>query len=208
MRFAICGKTSKTVVERVNAHLKNARYGVDYYVYRWIRKTGEENIGVLELPLPFGVTDDAIAEKFWIAHLRERGCRLTNLTAGGEGVTGLIHTPETRAKISAAVRRQPPEWFAKKGEANRGRKHSAETRAKMSAARRGRPKSPEHAAKIGASNRGRLKGTTHSPERRAKQSAAQRGHIVSIETRAKISAAHKARIAAARGGSLVLEQQG
>ena len=66
---------------------------------------------------------------------------LTNMTDGGEGLSGIVHTAETRAKMSAA---------------KKGRTYSPETRAKMSAARMGKSRSPETRAKIAASNARKL----------------------------------------------------
>ena len=79
-----------------------------------------------------------------------KGC-LRNLTDGGDGVSGAVVSPETRAKISAA-KTNP----------------SAEIRSKISAALTGCKRSPEHRAKIGAANKRR----TFSAKTRAKYSAA------------------------------------
>lgn len=70
---------------------------------------------------------------------------LTNLTDGGEGATGYIPPPETRAKMSAAAsaRKRAP--------------HSAETRAKIAAAHRGMKASPQSIAKMKAASRPRGK---------------------------------------------------
>ena len=104
------------------------------------------------------------------------GC-LRNLTDGGDGASGHAHSPEARAKTSAALK---------------GRKHSPETRAKTSAAMKGRKLSPEHRAKVGAASRNR------SPETLAKIGAASSKRNQSPETRAKISAAVAAHRAAER----------
>ena len=75
-----------------------------------------------------------------------------NLTDGGGGVRGHKASPETKAKISAALRgrRKPPrsaEYRANIGAASRGRKHSTDSKAKRSAAQRGRKQSSETIAK-------------------------------------------------------------
>ena len=49
----------------------------------------------------------AEAECFYIAYFRSLGCRLTNLTDGGEGQVGWTPTVETRAKIAMAHRGTP-----------------------------------------------------------------------------------------------------
>ena len=86
------------------------------------------------------------------------GC-LRNMTDGGEGITGLALSENTKAKISAAV-----------SAANKARLHSEETRAKLCAAQKGRVFSEEHKARISAANKGHI----HSPEARAKMSAAMK----------------------------------
>ena len=100
---------------------------------------------------------------------------LRNRTNGGEGHSGAIHTPETRAKISAAM----------KGEnsPNYGKTLSPETKAKLSAAHKGKTLSPEHKAKISAAQ----KGKTLSQETKAKMSDARKDTPRSLETIAKIS---------------------
>lgn len=87
---------------------------------------------------------------------------------------GLIFTPETRAKMSAA---------------KKGRKRgpmSEETRAKLSESMSGRKRGPlteEHRAKIGAKSKGRR----HSEEYKS----SLRGRKISDETRRRMSAAHR-----------------
>lgn len=62
-----------------------------------------------------------------------------NLTAGGDGVRGLVHTPETRARMSKAHTGmiRSAEYCANLSRALRGIKRSPETRAKVSAAKKG-----------------------------------------------------------------------
>lgn len=82
---------------------------------------------------------------------------------------GRKHTPETRAKISAAARgrKLSPEACANMSMAAMGRVNTPESRAKMSAAHLGVPRTPETRAKISAG----LKGRRVSPETRAKISS-------------------------------------
>jgi hypothetical protein len=63
---------------------------------------------------------------------------LHNRTDGGDGVSGFTHSPETRAKLSAA---------------NKGKTLSPETREKLSAARKGETFSPETRAKMSAAKK-------------------------------------------------------
>ena len=102
---------------------------------------------------------------------------LRNRTNGGEGSSGAIHTPETKAKMSVAKKGEnnpmynktpSPETRAKMSDAqkgenspNYGKTHSQETRVKMSAAMKGE-NNPNY-------------GKTHSEETRRKQSEANKG---------------------------------
>lgn len=67
---------------------------------------------------------------------------LRNRTDGGEGGSGVVHSVETRKKLSDANTGvpKPPrtaEHIANLVESRKGYKHSAETKAKMSAAKKG-----------------------------------------------------------------------
>ena len=98
---------------------------------------------------------------------------LRNLTDGGEGPEGYVHTAETKAKLSALAKgkAKPPrtkEHVARILEARKDNVVSAETRAKMSATRSGKPTgrkgipmSEETKAKISAKMKGREKTPDH-----------------------------------------------
>lgn len=47
-------------------------------------------------------------EQFWIAYYREKGCRLTNLTSGGNGSSGRRLSAASRAKISESAKSRIP----------------------------------------------------------------------------------------------------
>lgn len=66
-----------------------------------------------------------------------------NITAGGDGVRGLVHSPETRAKMSAS---------------HTGLVRSAEHRASLSKALTGIKRSPETRAKVSAAKTGHMVG--------------------------------------------------
>lgn len=99
------GKMTGAAVNRLRDHLKQARKGKKTWCSHWIRSVNYDvEPVVLERDPPGGL--DA-AERAWIACLRMYGCRLTNLTDGGEGgatrVGRTIH-PVTRQKLSATQR--------------------------------------------------------------------------------------------------------
>lgn len=92
-------------------------------------------------------------EKSRIAFWRSVGVSLANKTSGGEGVTGLVHSEQTKKLISLKKKGVPhrtkrkgvtPHNKGKPGPSGAahpmfGRNHSDESRAKMSATRKGRP---------------------------------------------------------------------
>jgi hypothetical protein len=81
------------------------------------------------------------AEIALIKELRDQGCRLCNMTDGGEGRLGAPLSQETKALISQKNKGKKRSEEAKqkmRGNQNaKGVKRSAETRAKMSAAKKG-----------------------------------------------------------------------
>lgn len=92
---------------------------------------------------------------------------------------GVIHTEDTKRKISAA---------------HRGRKHTLQARENMARGQRGKKRSPESIAKGAAANTGKVR----SPEVRS--AIAERNRIririrnsvpISPETRAKLSSSHR-----------------
>jgi hypothetical protein len=109
---------------------------------------------------------------------------LRNLTDGGEGVSGLIHSEETRRKI---------------GEAQKGNTHSLgkttseETKRKIGEAQKGKILSEEHKRKISEAQKGNTNnlGKTTSEETKQKISEAKKGQILSEEHKRKISEAKK-----------------
>jgi hypothetical protein len=136
-----------------------------------VAKYGVENIKVFVFPCDSEqqAFDDEIRH---IQQLRRDGYRLTNISDGGEGKSGVIPSAETRAKISAAGigRIRSAEAIAKTAAANRGRSVSAETRLKMCVARKGTRHTDEARERMKVSNAGkkRFLGHTHSEESKKK----------------------------------------
>jgi hypothetical protein len=129
------------------------------------------------------------AEKFLISFYGRKdlgqGC-LHNFTDGGEGVSGLHFSIESRLKISECL----------KGNKHLlGHSHSYVTRQKISAAIKGKRFSEEHRQKIAAALRGKPKSAEHmaklilsrnTPEYRAHMSSVVSGRIRTPEHSAKI----------------------
>jgi hypothetical protein len=102
---------------------------------------------------------------------------LVNLTDGGEGMSGYIHSESAKEKIRASNtgRTLTPEQRAKVSAARSGSKSSPETCEKIRASHVGKPLTGERLEKFVEGNRRRgiaLRGTTLSDEAKAKVKAA------------------------------------
>lgn len=155
-----------------------------------------------------------------IAFWKNDGADLCNLTLGGDGPTGLVHTEEWKQRISEKLK---------------GRKISAEARAKMSAAAMGnkkglgKKKPRDVVERLAALNRGKrrsqdviqrlreirlanptFKGRAHSAESIEKIRAPQIGRPKSEETKSRMrkpkSEAHKQKIREIRTGTTASEE--
>lgn len=141
-------------------------------------------------------------EKFLISTMRLLSIPICNLTDGGEGPSGLLHSKESKeknslshkgkkasadTKLKMSLARKGMKRSAKSIEMTRiasiGRKHSDESRKKMSVGRTGVRLSEEHCKAISIRNTGRIT----SDETKAKLSAVFLGRKVSRETAEKIS---------------------
>jgi hypothetical protein len=105
---------------------------------------------------------------------------LRNKTDGGDGVSGNIHSEETKRKIGEANKNPSEETRKKMSEVKKGRTHSEESKKRMSEARKG--------------EKNHNYGKSLSEETKRKMSEAGKGHIVSEETRRKMSESGKDRI--------------
>ena len=109
------GQTKKSLAARWKEHIWNVGRGLDYPIYRAIRKYGLDAFTVDVLHLAKTPNELNRMETFFIvlhqSHLKENGY---NLTLGGEG---LVATDEVKEKLRKAGRK---------------RKHSKATRRKMS----------------------------------------------------------------------------
>lgn len=171
------GKTSRSLHKRLTRHVYDSRK-YTHYAANWLRSAREPCIELID-----EVDGDGCAEEMaLIAGLRKLGARLTNSTAGGEGVLGIQVSAATRAKLSAALKGRPGPMT--------GRKLSEEARAKISASKVGKKRPSEAITKMRASKIGKPLTALH----KARIGAAGRGRVASAETRAKISAGRKAQL--------------
>lgn len=145
----------------------------DTHKGRWLKKLTSEGVTCRILILEEVLETDDLSdrERWWISFGRSEGWPLTNLTEGGEGLSGMVFSQEHRAKISAS---------------NKGRRLTEETKTKLSAVAKGRRLSDDHKKKLLAS-----RPTVVSEETRKKLGAVHRGKVVSEHTRKKIAVARK-----------------
>ena len=167
------GKTVKTLARRLSAHKAAARAGVHRPCARWIRSlllAGKEPAIFLIEVAPS--SDWAARECFWIGHYRGAGCRLLNLTDGGDHYE---QPTEVRQKIArlAKARLSDPAYRAKMKAAHNTPAYLAAAKQRTAALWQ----DPDYRAKIEDKARGR------------KVVAPRRGWRLTPETRAKISAA-------------------
>ena len=156
-----------------------------------VAKYGRKNIRVYTFSCES--QQQALADEAnWISQLRAEGVPLVNITNGGEGPSGYVHTEQDRRRMSEKLKGNK-RWMnrvlsddarRRLADAVRGKKQSPETIAKRVAKTRGLRRSPEACAALSE----RSKGRTHSAETRAKLSAIAKRRVYSPETRAKMSA--------------------
>jgi len=114
---------------------------------------------------------------------------LHNKTDGGDGISGLSPSKETRIKMSIA---QKGRIFSKKhcdnlSIATKGKIKSPEHRAKLSKVKKNNPNNKEICEKIGNANKGKKR----SEETKQKISSSLKGRTLSSETRIKMGNARK-----------------
>lgn len=106
----------------------------------WLQEL--KRLGLTPTMIPLTIIDGLwpwqYEEKWWIKHLRSRGCNLVNNTDGGDGVSGLPEETRKRMGLVWLGRKHTPEALRKMAAASSGRKFSSESRAKQSRAHKGR----------------------------------------------------------------------
>lgn len=168
--------------KRFNEHMSRAATGGRTHRDRWIYSLLLLDLRPIYQVIETGQGDGwPEAERRWIAHYRQLA-KLTNHTDGGEGTLGYIPTMESRQKLSLQRKGVPyppgripamkgkhhtPEARAKITAAGTGRRHTETSRRKLSEAHKGKILSPEHREKLGAIH----KGTTLTEEHKQKIAA-------------------------------------
>jgi group I intron endonuclease len=143
---------------RLSAHLSPKSIAKNTYSARWINSLVKKGLKpVLNIIEQVDFDKWQEAETKWINHYKGLGCKLCNLTDGGEGLVNpseetkekqrannkrniaVYQTPEFREKISKASKAmiRTPEHCRKISESKIGKKRSPETIKKMSEGRKG-----------------------------------------------------------------------
>lgn len=101
--------------------------GRQFYIHKAMKKYGEENFFMKVVDQAELEEDIFYKEKYWVSYLKKLNFKLYNLTDGGEGPTGLIHSEESKRKMS-----QNHEYKYGLNHPLYGIGHSQETKNKMS----------------------------------------------------------------------------
>lgn len=173
---------------RYYRHLYFAKAGAKQRVCNWIRSLLKRNLQPICLVMETVNGDGCKEEIEWIATLRKAGCRLTNLTDGGEGTLGFKLSDEIKQKISKIKHGKTfsEEHKQKIGQAHRGKTISEEHKQKIKNALSGVKLIEETKIKISKSNLGKHS-IPLSEEAKRKISEARRGKPLTEEHKRKIS---------------------
>ena len=122
----------------------------------------------------------------------EKGCHLVNCTWGGEGVSGLVFSEESKKKMSELRKGKTlsEETKIKISKSHKGKKLSEETKIKISKSQKGKKLSEETKKKLSESKSGEnhpFYGKRHTEETKNKQSEIKKGKHHTEETKRKIS---------------------
>lgn len=105
------GKTGGYMVDRHKAHLWEARAGSRLPVHSWMRgviEAGHRSV-IKSIELVPAEGDWAARERHWIAHYRNAGVNLFNVTDGGEGHSGIVWDDARKERVAKALRKGA--WF-------------------------------------------------------------------------------------------------
>ena len=132
------GKTNTPQKRAVNHACLSSTKGA--YLKNWVISLSKEGLSPkLSVIDTVDIKEWQFWEKHYISLYKSWGFKLTNLTDGGNGFDGYVHSAETKKKMKeshADVRGSKNPMFGKKS-AMRGKKHSHESKIKMSNAQSG-----------------------------------------------------------------------
>lgn len=176
------GQTVKNLEKRFKEHKQAASRGVDFSLYRAIRKYGVENFTVEEVMWVKASTKGALKAKldFLERHFIKKYDTKKNgynMTDGGDGFSGITWTQERRKRLAVEAEKRFSKYW--------GHKHTPESKRKISESNKGRV--------------GVMKGKHHSEEAKRKISKANTGHIGALKGKT-FSKEHRQKISEAKRG--------
>lgn len=170
------GKSSRGM-KRPRKHLTACGRRGDTHRHCWLKQMFKDE-GTVPSIIVLCECETEVEALAWevqfIALFRTAGFRLTNLTDGGEGMSGYKVSDETKRKLA---------------EFNKGHKHSDEHKRKIAEGIKGRVRTDEHKQRISEAQKGSEKCATHLH----KVQEANKGSKRSYESRCKMSEAGKRR---------------
>jgi len=163
---------------KVQSHLREDQA----FLKNKINKVGNSNVKIHFLHKDISEEEAFRWERYWIKYIGRRDLKegtLCNLTDGGEGQSGFIHSEESKQKMRKAH----------KGEKNSmyGKSHTEVAKQKMCTIHKGKTHSDETREKMSKSQKGRK----HPEGTKQKMSKTKKGKTHSVETKRKISDATK-----------------
>ncbi len=186
------------VVDRHREHIRQAERG-NTHLDRWIKQLLDAGLSperfIIEEIDESGRVE---SECFWIAYFKSIGCRLTNITSGGEGLIGFSHSEESKKKMSESAKRKPPmtdETRKLIADGSRGHKLSDEARLKISIAALGNKRGKGVRHVVSEETREKLRishlGQKPSEENIRRTIESHLGKKLSEETKRKIGESNK-----------------
>jgi len=102
------GETLHKLETRIHDHF---RMGGSPVFYNALKKYGIQNFSILVIDTAKSIKELNEKEKYWIKFYNCKVPNGYNLTDGGDGITGYIHTPEARKKISEKLKGRKREYM-------------------------------------------------------------------------------------------------
>ena len=172
------GQTNVGVKRRFAKHLENSKFGVDFALYRAMRKHGIANFSIIEVatcdPILLDNLEKHYVKFYGTSAIDGHGY---NMTDGGDSARrpkGSRNSDESRIKNSISHKglKRPPrsdEYREKQIVAQTGKRLSDETKRKIAESLKGKKKAPrslEYKANMSAAKKGQGKGKPWSDSRR------------------------------------------
>lgn len=95
------GKTAQSLEHRLRNHISRANLRSSRHSSRWIAGiiASGEVPDIFEIEILPDIADWQSAERFWIEYFKSIGCRLTNISTGGESRSGIPMTAEQKENL-------------------------------------------------------------------------------------------------------------